>query len=270
MRVFCSVGDLVPGGCGAGINCIGGVAGTCGNCQDASGNYLGCFQKRVTCNPAPLANGQFSAPWQGSLKHLSWVPSIATMVDYSLIAFALPRERPEAFGNGSFVLPIRTPSELLRCSAALYRPIATSVTATTSVATSLAPLANDGDTSTEWITTASAVGEWWVVLDLEEEKTVYSVGVAWGNAHPNSYAIEAGNDGTSWTSVHTETGGASYTAGQQPELTSFLSAPTAARWLRIRSTSTASVATTSNLVETGVATSGGFGGTCTCPDGQVY
>jgi hypothetical protein len=186
------------------------------------------------------------------------------MVDYSLIAFALPRERAEAFGNGSFVLPIRTPSELERCGAALYRPIATSAS------TTVAPLANDGDTSTLWSTPASLVGEWWVALDLEQETTLYSVGLAWGAAHPASYTIEAGEDGSTWSPLHHESGGASYTAGQQPMLTSILPGQSSARWLRIRSSAAASVAPTANLVETGVASAGGFGGTCTCPDGQVY
>jgi hypothetical protein len=45
------VGDMVPGGCGAGINCVNGVAGTCGNCQDANGVHQNCWQRRVTCNP---------------------------------------------------------------------------------------------------------------------------------------------------------------------------------------------------------------------------
>jgi hypothetical protein len=91
-----------------------------------------------------------------------------------------------------------------------------------------------------------------------------------GGSHPASYSIDVGPDGTTWSSVYNETGGASYTAGQQPELTSFLPSPTSARWLRIRSTGSASVASTVNLVETGVASAGGFGGSCTCPDGQVY
>jgi hypothetical protein len=222
-----SVGDLVPGGCGAGINCFGGVSGTCGNCHDASGNYLGCFQRRVTCA----------------------VPTVPTSIR-ELAACAQP---PSA------------PSGPVTCDAGLYRPI------TTSISNLAAPLVNDGDTSTEWSTpTLSTISEWWVVLDLAQVRTVHRVSVAWGNAHPNSYAIETGNDGTSWTGVYTETGGASYTAGQQPELTSALPGPPSTRWLRIRASATASVAPTTNLVETGVATSGGFGGTCTCPDGQVY
>jgi hypothetical protein len=187
------------------------------------------------------------------------------MVDYAPITFALPREFPHAFGNGSFVLPIRTPSELTSCGAALYRPIAASISSLNSA------LANDGDPTTSWTTPTSGVsGEWWVVIDLGEGKSVYSVSVAWGVAHPASYTIDVGDDGSSWAVVHNESGGAGYAAGQQPELTSLLRVPPSARWLRVRSSAAESVAPTANLIETGITSAGGWGGTCTCPDGQVY
>jgi hypothetical protein len=114
-------------------------------------------------------------------------------------------------------------------------------------------------------------GEWWLSVDLGAgTPTVYGVGVAWGDAHPALYTIETSSDGSAWTAAYNETGGASYTAGQQPELTSDLPVPPSARWLRIRASVSTSLSSTVNLVETGVASAGGWGGTCTCPDGQVY
>jgi hypothetical protein len=138
------------------------------------------------------------------------------------------------------------------------------------VSSTAAPLANDGDTSTVWTTPTSAVfDDWWVVVDLEEAKTISSVRVAWGVAHPTLYMIEAGNDGSSWIMLHNESGGASHTSSTQPDLTTTLPVPYSARWLRIRASAMSSVAVTSNVLQTGVATAGGFGGTCTCPDGSV-
>ena len=52
---------------------------------------------------------------------------MVTLVDYATVAFGLPRETPDAFGNGSFVLPLApVPSQQAACGAALYRPIAAS------------------------------------------------------------------------------------------------------------------------------------------------
>jgi len=259
----CPNGDVyqvggVNNGCSS-LACVHGISGTC------STNNPGGAGVMVICDPTPIVSGELRVPWQGSLRYPGWwAPAQMNMVDYSLIAFGLPRAFPDVFGNGSFVLPVHGSQQGPTCDAALYKPIASSSTVT--FASSGTYNANDGDDATSWFSVGNS-SEWWLALDLEEATTMVSVTVQWGVNHPTQYTIEGGWDGQSWTLAHTESGGASFAVGQQPNITSTLTTPQGLRWLRIRSSGQASGV---NVRETGVVGVGGWGGTCTCPNGAVY
>lgn len=81
------------------------------------------------------------------------------------------------------------------------RPVAASTSVSPAVATNLV----DGKSSTRWASTASDAQ--WIQVALAAPGTVNRVELNWERAAARDYEVQVSTDGSSWTSVHTETAG---------------------------------------------------------------
>ncbi|MFB4352590.1 discoidin domain-containing protein [Microbacterium sp. LS_15] len=93
-------------------------------------------------------------------------------------------------------------------------------------ATITAPKATDGSASTKW-SSARAVAEHWLQVDLGETRSVSRAVVAWESGTSNDYRIEGSVDGQTWVPL-------ARVQAAQPTLTHTLDfAPTEARYVRL-------------------------------------
>lgn len=79
-------------------------------------------------------------------------------------------------------------------------------TATTNSATQPASNAVDGDMGTRW-ETAVGVSPSWLMVDLGSAQNLTSVVINWEAANASNYLIQGTNNGTTWTTLKTVTGG---------------------------------------------------------------
>ncbi|KQV12399.1 MULTISPECIES: family 20 glycosylhydrolase [unclassified Kitasatospora] len=94
------------------------------------------------------------------------------------------------------------PTTVVRGNLAQGKP-----TAASSVEVSSFPAVNatDGSMTTRW--SSQAADPSWIQVDLGSVQTVNRVGLAWEAAYGKDYQIQMSNDGTTWTTVYTRTGG---------------------------------------------------------------
>jgi hypothetical protein len=77
----------------------------------------------------------------------------------------------------------------------------TLVSATASSGT--ASLAIDGNNATRWESASS--DPQWIVIELDKEYTLSRIVIDWEGANAKDYTIDISNDGTSWTTISTQT-----------------------------------------------------------------
>lgn len=105
------------------------------------------------------------------------------------------------------------------------------VTASSSYPGFPAANANDGNASTRWSSQFAASGEWWRV-DLGTTAAINYVEVDWENATASPYQIQTSTDGSTWTTVATQTIPIDVTAVSTTFRTT-LPSPVTGRYVRI-------------------------------------